>query len=177
MLLTLVAAPLLVLGRPERAWLARIGGEASSQGLLAAAAAFAAALWFWHLPGPYDFTLASTPAYWLMHLSLFGSAFLLWRGLLQPGAAFSGWGLAASIATGFQMTLLGALLTLAPRPLYGAHAETTSAWGLSALEDQQLGGLLMWVPAGVVLTAWTVAAIGILIVRSGSSAHVRLRQA
>jgi hypothetical protein len=61
MLLTLVAAPLLVLGRPERAWLARIGGEASSQGLLAAAAAFAATLWFWHLPGPYDFTLARIP--------------------------------------------------------------------------------------------------------------------
>jgi putative membrane protein len=42
------------------------------------------------------------------------------------------------------------LITVAHRLLYPAYADTTQAWGLTPLEDQQLGGLIMWVPAGVV---------------------------
>ena len=49
--------------------------------------------------------------------------------------------------------MLGALLTLAPRPLYAIHELTAAPWGLTALEDQQLGGLLMWVPGGLILAA------------------------
>jgi len=45
------------------------------------------------------------------------------------------------------MGLLGALLVFAPRPLYWVHFESTAAWGLTPLADQQLAGLLMWVPA------------------------------
>ena len=46
-----------------------------------------------------------------------------------------------------QMGLLGAILTLAPAQLYAAHALAPLGWGLSPLADQQLGGLIMWVPA------------------------------
>jgi putative membrane protein len=47
-------------------------------------------------------------------------------------------------------TILGAILALARRPLYAAHFGTTRPWGFTPLEDQQLAGLLMWVPAGLV---------------------------
>ena len=52
--------------------------------------------------------------------------------------------------TALHSSLLGALLTFAPTPWYPAYAHTTAAWGLTPLEDQQLGGLVMWIPAGVV---------------------------
>ncbi len=51
---------------------------------------------------------------------------------------------------GVQNGLLGAILTLASRPVYSAHLQTTAAWGLTPLEDQQIAGLLMWIPAGFI---------------------------
>jgi putative membrane protein len=103
-------------------------------------------LWVWHAPGPYTWGLASVPAYWLMQLSLLGSAWALWSSILtstdHPGAA-----LLALVATIGQMGLLGALIVFAPRPLYLVHLASTAAWGLSPLADQQLAGLLMWAPA------------------------------
>ena len=49
--------------------------------------------------------------------------------------------------------LLGALITMAPQPLYAWYRDRTQVWGLSALENQQLAGLLMWVPMGVIYMA------------------------
>jgi len=103
-------------------------------------------LWLWHAPGPYAWGLASVPAYWLMQLTLLGSAWLLWRAVLAP-AAPTGAALFALATTIGQMGLLGALLVFAPRPLYWLHFESTAVWGLTPLADQQLAGLLMWVPA------------------------------
>jgi len=106
----------------------------------------AAILWLWHTPGAYAWGLATVPAYWVMQISLLGSAWLMWRAVLssasQPGAALMG--LAATIG---QMGLLGALIVFAPLPLYAVHFDSTWPWGLSPLMDQQLAGLLMWVPA------------------------------
>ena len=103
-------------------------------------------LWLWHAPGPYTWGLATVPAYWLMQVSLLGSGWLMWRGILvsaaQPGPA-----LVALVATVGQMGLLGALIVFASRPLYAVHFASTWPWGLSPLADQQLAGLLMWVPA------------------------------
>ena len=103
-------------------------------------------LWLWHTPGVYAWGLATVPAYWLMQVSLLGSGWLLWRAVLapasQPGAA-----LIALATTIGQMGLLGALIVFAPRPLYAVHFDSTWPWGLSPLTDQQLAGLLMWVPA------------------------------
>lgn len=137
-LLVAAIAPLLALAFPCK----RLGSPAMAP----LAALHAGAMWLWHAPGPYSLALASVPAYWLMQLSLLGSAWLLWRAILAPttGNGMSFMGLAATIA---QMGLLGALLVFAPRPLYGEHLATTAAWGLSPLADQQLAGLLMWAPA------------------------------
>jgi cytochrome c oxidase assembly factor CtaG len=59
-------------------------------------------------------------------------------------------GLGLTFVSALHLNVLGALITLAPRALYGAYA---GAYGLSALEDQQLGGVLMWVMGGFVSLA------------------------
>jgi putative membrane protein len=137
-LLIAVVAPLLALAFPQR--------RAGSLPLAMLVATHAVILWLWHAPGPYAWGLASVPAYWLMQISLLGSAWLLWRAILAP-AAPSGAALVALAATIGQMGLLGALVVFAPRPLYPVHFASTAAWGLAPLTDQQLAGLLMWVPA------------------------------
>lgn len=152
LLVLLGAAPLLAAALPKRA--RTTAGEAAASGLL-----FAAALWAWHLPGPYAATFRSDAAYWAMHLSLLGAAWWLWRGLLGPGAARPEAALLGGLATASQMGALGALLTFAPRALYAPHAHTTLPWGLTQLEDQQLGGLLMWVPGGLAFAAVAVPAL------------------
>jgi putative membrane protein len=145
MALTLVAAPLMARG------LAFVGPRSP----MAAATAFLALLWFWHAPLPYAATFASSVIYWAMHLSLIGSAVWLWAQLLEgpPSPAR----LAAAVVSMVQMGLLGALLTLAPRALYGPHQLTTAAWGLTPLQDQQFGGALMWSPGGLVFLAVALA--------------------
>jgi putative membrane protein len=57
------------------------------------------------------------------------------------------------------MGLLGALITLSSVPLYAAHFATTAPWGLTPLEDQQIGGLIMWAPASAV---YLVAALSMV---------------
>ncbi len=147
MLLILVAAPLVALALPA-------GSERRARARLwSACSAFFIALWFWHMPAPYDATFASTACYWAMHLTLFGSAIWLWREVLHGEQAHTIDVLAAGAFTSMHMGFLGAVLTVAARPLYFWHLTTTQAWGLSPLEDQQLGGVLMWVP-GIALFLW-----------------------
>ena len=137
-LLVAAAAPLLALAFPLR----RLG----SPPLGVLIGIHAAVMWAWHAPAAYSWGLASVPAYWLMQATLLGSAWLLWRAILSPVAP-AGMAFIALGATIGQMGLLGALLVFAPRPLYAEHLASTAAWGLSPLADQQLAGLLMWVPA------------------------------
>ena len=136
-LLIAAVAPLLALAFPLR----RVG----SPPVIALVAAHAVVLWLWHTPGAYAWGLASVPAYWLMQTSLLGSAWLLWRAILAP--AQSGPALIALATTIGQMGLLGAVIVFASRPLYPVHFASTAAWGVAPLADQQLAGLLMWVPA------------------------------
>ena len=102
-------------------------------------AVHAVILWLWHAPGPYAWGLASVPAYWLMQVSLLGSAWLLWRAILAP-AAQPGPALIALVATIGQMGLLGALIVFAPRPLYLGASREHGSLGTSPLADQQLAG-------------------------------------
>jgi putative membrane protein len=138
-LLVVVAAPLLALagsGRDVR--------PASPLGLplLLATGVF----YSWHLPPLYDTALESTAVYWLMQATLLGSATWFWASALSVRTA-PATALLAMVASAALMGLLGALLTFAPQPLYAAHLITTAAFGLTPLEDQQLAGLVMWVPA------------------------------
>lgn len=135
--LTVVVAPLLVAAvPPERL---RIGGS-----LAAWTGVQAVVFWVWHAPPAYGWALSGDAAYWLMQATLLFSAAGFWaaaRRAPAPAAA------AALLATTVQMGLLGALLTFAGAPLYAPHILGTVAWGYSPLEDQQLAGLIMWVPA------------------------------
>lgn len=139
-LLIAAVAPLLALAFPMR----RLG----SPPLAALVGGHAVILWLWHTPGVYAWGLASVPAYWLMQLSLLGSAWLLWR-VIFSSSTQTGPALLALVATVAQMGLLAALIVFAPQPIYMVHFATTLAWGLSPLSDQQLAGLLMWLPASL----------------------------
>ena len=139
----LLAAPLIAHGLPR---LVR-------PGLPVATALLALVLWGWQLPSAYALTFASHFGYWAMQLSLIGAALWFWSALLAEGARRPDLVALAGIVTAAHTGMLGALLTLAPRPLYAVHELTAAPWGLTALEDQQLGGLLMWVPGGLILAA------------------------
>jgi putative membrane protein len=176
MILSLIAAPFLVLGRADVLVLRAIGMRSDMPNrteAYAAALSFALALWVWHAPGPYDATFASHIIYWAMHVTLFAAAIALWRVLLrgvthQPVAA-----LLASAFTGAQMCALGVLFTFASHPLFPVHGATTSAWGWTPIQDQQFGGLLMWVPGGLVFTVHALAVLGLFLSRLDH----RMRQA
>lgn len=133
LLLVAVAAPLAAIAWPPR----RAHGVAPALGVASGV------LWAWHLPPLYDAALADMALYWVMQASLFGSAWLYWASVR---AATPAAGLAGIAAGAGQMGLLGAILTFAPRPLYAAHLATTAGYGLGPLGDQQLAGLIMWVP-------------------------------
>jgi putative membrane protein len=147
MLLLLTAAPLLGLTLPApRLRHRRMEIWVTSLFLMLA-------LWFWHMPAPYQATFESTSAYWLMHVTLFGSGVWFWRALLGSGRAHTADALVAAAMTSMQIGLLGAVLAMASHPLFFNHFTTTQVWGLTPLADQQLGGVIMWVP-GIALFLW-----------------------
>lgn len=102
--------------------------------------------WLWHAPGAYSVALTSTAVYWLMQVTLLGSAVVMWGAIFAtpPGRAIG-----ALLVLTIQMGLLGALLVFSTRPLYLPHFTTTMPFGLEPLADQQLAGLIMWVPASL----------------------------
>ena len=107
--------------------------------------------WAWHSPALYSSALSDHAVYWLMQVSLVGAAVGFWSVLRRAPAPAA---VAALLATMVQMGLLGALITFSATPLYEPHFESAFRWGFDPLEDQQLGGLIMWAPtAGVYLAA------------------------
>jgi putative membrane protein len=165
-ILMLVAAPLLVLGRPfvAASWafpkpaqkITKAPGINPTWLLLSNAAAawviHAIALWVWHVPTMFQATLTSNLVHTLQHASFFGTALLFWWAVLfgKRGVPSYGAGVLYLFTTMVQSGLLGIFLTLSTRVWYPAYSETTAAFGLTPLEDQNIGGLIMWVPAGLV---------------------------
>jgi putative membrane protein len=169
-LLILIAAPLLVLSSPQtaflwalpRRWRHGIGGLARTgwwkrgwralTNPLSAWAIHALLLWGWHVPPLFQASLVNELVHTLQHIGFFGSALLFWWSMVQAGSTEWGYGAAVLgvFTTALHSSALGALLTFASIVWYPIYAETAPLWGLSALEDQQLGGLIMWVPGGVV---------------------------
>lgn len=181
LLLMLVAAPLLVCGRPVvvlsqavprrgRRSVNRVRARRSVRAAMdavshpvAAWAVGTVVLWAWHLPTLYEAALRSDAVHALEHASLVAASALVWAVALgrarHPLAIPAAAGLL--FATALQSGALGAVLALAQRPLYPIHATVAPSWGLTPLEDQQLAGGLMWVPPGMVY----VVVIGALLVR------------
>jgi putative membrane protein len=120
---------------------------------------FTGVLWIWHVPAMYDAALRSDLVHHLEHLSFLFAAYLFWSWLLQPSAGrASRRGLAVLFvfAAVMQSGLLGAILTFAPDTIYAGHVPYVAAWNLTSLEDQQLAGLIMWIPMGLWFTLTTL---------------------
>lgn len=178
--LMLVSAPLMVLARPLAAWTWAFGparrhaiGHAVQARAwaavwgtltdpLAAWALHALALWAWHVPSFFEAALNSEVVHACQHACFLGTALLFWWAVLgRDGRVAKGAGAAMAylFTTMLHTGALGALLTLAPTPWYPHYAQTAMAFGLDPLEDQQLGGLVMWVPGGA---AYLAAALVIM---------------
>ena len=168
-LLMLIAAPLLVLGRPlpyffwslPTSWRKTVGSAVRARvvrtvwaAILNPAVAWAlhaAVLWIWHAPSFFDAALRRQGVHDLQHLSFLASALLFWAALLEERVRErQGAGVLYLFTTTVHTGVLGALLTFATHPWYSAYLERAPHWSLSPLEDQQIGGLIMWVPASLV---------------------------
>lgn len=160
-IMALVGAPLIAVAMGQPGVLRRrLQAHSRHFEVAAAPLGFAVLLWVWHMPGGYDATLRSDLVYWTMHTTLFFSALWFWRVLLDEETLSAAGAFVTGLATGFQMSILGAVLALNSRALFSVHLTTTQAWGLTPLQDQQLGGMIMWVPAGVLLTGYAIFAFG-----------------
>jgi cytochrome c oxidase assembly factor CtaG len=170
-LLMAVAAPLLVLGWPlvpslwgfPRSTRQRVGAfvrhpaiHATTHSLGSPLGAFALhgiTIWVWHAPVLFQATLESEVVHALQHVSFLGTALVFWWSVLH--ARYTGYGLAVLLlfATTLHTGALGALLTFSRTLWYPVYASSAASWGLTPLEDQQLAGLLMWIPASVAYLA------------------------
>jgi putative membrane protein len=97
----------------------------------------------------FEAALKNGGLHMLEHGSFFATALLLWRGVLHIKVRRRiGPAIGAVFMTLLHAGLLGALITLTPHPLYLTYLASTNALGLTPLGDQQLAGLLMWIPLG-----------------------------
>lgn len=184
-LLMVVAAPLLVLGRPLAAWTwafappqrRRIGAATRWRWLAAAWDAItrpvtawtlhALALWAWHVPVLFEAALRHEAVHVLQHTTFLGTALLFWWAVLggDPRSPRGGFALAYLFTTMMHTGALGALLTFAPTAWYPAYEQAGGGFGLTPVEDQQLGGLIMWVPGGIAYVIAGLALVGRLLAR------------
>jgi putative membrane protein len=179
LMLVVVAAPLLVFGLPHATPLWALPGAARRAiGIrlrrsrpirsgwrilskpLVVWALHTAALWVWHLPSLYQAALVDGVVHAAEHASFFGTAILFWWTVVVSGARGRldrGVGVLYVFTMAMQSGLLGALMTFSPVPWYPIYGASVRAWGLTPIEDQQLAGLIMWIPTGLAYTAVALA--------------------
>jgi putative membrane protein len=179
------AAPLLVLGQPGGAFawvlpsglrrglpllLRRSGLRTVWAALtrpLTATAIQGIAIWVWHAPALFDTAVANIMLHRLQHVSFLVTGLLFWWALVRrrnPGAA------AAYVsATMLHTSILGAVIALAPQILHRLQTERAAEWGIAPLQDQQLAGLIMWIPAGLVYAGTALLFLAAWVKRSGAA--------
>ena len=185
MLLTMVAAPALLLADPFPMvlWGLPARARASAATLFATDAhvrrvwrfltrtpiawlVYALTMWLWHLPPAYDAAFADPLLHDVQHVTFLLSAVLFWWPVIDPAprgsdALHPGWRIAYLVLAAFQGSALGLLLALSPSVLYASYAFGPAAPGTTALEDQAWGGVVMWAAGGAV----EMAAVLILVFR------------
>jgi len=107
------------------------------------------AIWAWHIPLVFEAALLSEPLHWLQHLTFLVTALFFWWAILETRAR-RGAAIMELFFTGMHTAFLGVLIAVAPRPMYPLQSLLSRHFGLDPLADQQLAGLIMWVPAGSV---------------------------
>jgi putative membrane protein len=189
LLLILVAAPLLMLGSPLlvwfwglpltwRRWLAvrwnRLILRRVWRALTVPVVAWlvaSIALWLWHAPPLYEAALRNQAIHSFEHITLLGTAFIFWyvafRGRRHARLSY-GAAIVFLFTAAAQCSLLGILIAVSP-PWYPTYAASAAAWNLAPQQDQQIAGLIMWIPAGAayllaalaLLARWTLADAGV----------------
>jgi putative membrane protein len=175
-LLMSVAAPLLLLANPlsvvlwslpssargavghalaRQGWLVRILQLATRP--VVAWSLFVVNLWLWHQPPAYEAALESEIIHYLQHLLFFLSSVLFWWPVIGPAPLRSRLRYPARMLYVFLAwipnSVLGAGITFAPAVLMSFYADRPRHWGIDALTDQQLAGLLMWIPGDAIYAA------------------------
>jgi putative membrane protein len=178
-LLMLVGAPLMIVGRPIVPWLWALPDRlrpAAAIGLqhriasrawnwltapLFACVIHGAAVWVWHAPVLYEAALKSEAVHAVQHATFVGTAVLFWWGLVYGRYGRAAYGVSALFVfvTMVHTGLLGALFALSTSPYYPMYRERSAAAGIDAVSDQQLAGLYMWVPSGIVLTVFGLSLV------------------
>jgi cytochrome c oxidase assembly factor CtaG len=159
MLLAVVVPPLWILGIPgwmlaplfQRQAVVRVARALTHPAV--AFALFNGDLWLWHWPALYDATLANDAIHTFEHLTFVTFGVLFWWVVLSPlprvPAVGKGTAVLYLFAACQPMVALGALLTFASTPFYAPYVAAPSIWGSTPLGDQQLGGLIMWLPTNI----------------------------
>ena len=161
LLLMFLTAPLWLLG--TSGWLVdrvvpeQVGTLAKRlAGPMSAFLLFVAVLWFWHIPGIYEMAQESEALHIFEHLSFIGAALIGWWPVIgaetsrvaKPSPPVR---MVYLFLLAVPCTALAAILTYAKTPLYPFYVTAPHPYGLSALQDQHLGGLLMWLPTHMFL--------------------------
>lgn len=153
--LSTIGPPLVLLGLPPDG-LRRLAGSRPLAAALrrltspvVAAPLFIVNMWFWHLPLVYEAALTEQAAHITMHLAFMATGLLFWWPVVQPLAELQrlsgGARLLYLFVSGFPMAVLALLLLASASPIYGYYEDAPRLWGLSAIEDQQIAGLVMGV--------------------------------
>jgi putative membrane protein len=108
----------------------------------------------------FDAAVADEAVHRMQHFSFLATALLFWWALFRGARNQLGLGAFHIALTMVHTSILGALIALSPRILYVAQTKDAPAFGLTPLEDQQIGGLIMWVPMGTLYAAIALAMIG-----------------
>lgn len=190
-LMMAVAAPLIVASAPggamlwslPRTWRQAVGALLGSKAVASswrwisrpavATMLHGLAIWIWHVPGLFEAALERGMLHYAQHASFLGTGLLFWWAMLPRGSGKQGLGISVMhlFLTSMHTSLLGVLLLLSPRLWYPANTGLSEQWGLTPLEDQQLAGLIMWMPAGLVYGFAALFIAGLWIKASGRSNH------
>lgn len=160
LVLTLVFPPLFLYGLPATVvrrvirppWLLRVGRRLVQP--LLAATIFSIVMVLWHLPLLYEAAMRHHALHILQHLLFLTTAVIMWWPVLSPAPELPRASYPAQMLylflLGIPMSIVGAFITLADAPLYPFYVAAPRVWGLSPMVDQQIGGLIMWVPGGLI---------------------------
>lgn len=189
LLLSQVIPPLLLLGLPaplvERALRHRAVAavERTIRRPLLAWTVGIGTLWLWHTPALFDLAATSHPLRHVQHLSVLAAGLVFWWPVFAPlsGSRLEAPHTVAYLASAcLASTVLGMMLTFAPDAVYATYRDPADQYGilaslraagLTSRVDQQIGGLMMWVPC----CALYVGAIAVVVARWLSAGELDLR--
>ncbi|MFL6949458.1 MAG: cytochrome c oxidase assembly protein [Xanthobacteraceae bacterium] len=192
--LMVVAAPLIAAARPIgamlwalprrlrasvgrlRAQVVRSRTWAGMSHPLGATALHGLAIWAWHMPRLYQTVLDNVIAHRLQHVTFLATALLFWWSLMHARTRARGIAVFCLFVTSLHTGVLGILMTLSRRLWYPEQVAIAAQFGLTPMEDQQLAGLVMGVPMGLIYTGAALAIAARWIVGS-SAPHAGARHA